>query len=80
MITDYAKSIEELQAEVSKLRSVLGTTIVWIAQSAGSPLSKANAKELLGMIDKPATVERKPLSGRTRNGGKPEAKRNRSRK
>jgi len=37
---------------IARLEKVLGTLIVWIAQSAGSPLSAANAEELLEMLKK----------------------------
>ena len=38
---------EALAADVKRLRATLGTLIVWMAQSAGSPLSQGEAAKLL---------------------------------
>jgi len=39
--------IQELEIEIARTQKVLGTLIQWIAQSAGSPISVANAETLL---------------------------------
>jgi len=41
------------EQEIEHLKYVIRTLIAWIAQSAGSPLSVANAEELIKMLDEP---------------------------
>ena len=40
----------QTQAELASVKRTLGTLIVWIAQSAGSPISVSNAERLLEML------------------------------
>ena len=40
----------ELELKLERVESTLATLIVWITQSAGSPISVRNAQELLHML------------------------------
>jgi len=44
-------SLKETQAELNRVKKTLATTIIWITQSAGSPLSIRNAEDLLKMLE-----------------------------
>lgn len=44
--------IADLEAKITELDIRLSTLIVWIAQSANSPLSVADAEQLLNQIGK----------------------------
>ena len=54
-LDELALRIEHLDKERVRVREVLGNTIAWIAQSAGSPLSVTNAKILLDDLHKGGT-------------------------
>ena len=43
--------LDELERQVRVLRETLASFIAWTAQSAGSPISVADAKQLLGKLD-----------------------------
>ena len=47
---DLERALLQTQAELASVKRVLGTAIAWIAASAGSPLSVADAQRLLGML------------------------------
>jgi hypothetical protein len=44
------KALLQTQADLLSVRRSLGTLIVWIAQSANSPLSPDEAKQLVDML------------------------------
>lgn len=44
---DIIAEIEQLKADNKRLRVTLGTFIAWVAQSAGSPISRSEAETLL---------------------------------
>jgi len=43
--------VELLKRKVTALRLTVGTLIAWMAQSANSPISPAEARELLRKLD-----------------------------
>lgn len=43
----------DVPQELANIRKTLGTLIVWIAQTAGSPISPAEAAQLLAILDPP---------------------------
>ena len=45
------KSTDDLEKEIQHLKEVIATLIMWIAGSAGSPLSVANAEQLINMLE-----------------------------
>jgi hypothetical protein len=47
---DLESALLQTQAELASVKRTLGTLIAWIAQSAGSPLSVADAERLLKML------------------------------
>jgi hypothetical protein len=46
-------TLAELTARVKRLEKALATTLLWIGQSAGSPLSHDHIRELLSIFDRP---------------------------
>ena len=51
MTSDDRLEIDLLKAQVRFLRETLVTVIAWVAQSAGSPLSRDDAKRLIQMAE-----------------------------
>lgn len=45
-------SVDPLRAEIATLRDVLGTLLMWMAQSAASPLSRTDISILLQRLDR----------------------------
>lgn len=45
------KSEAELRAEIAAIKKTLTSLIVWMAQSANSPISRAEAEQLLHLLD-----------------------------
>jgi hypothetical protein len=43
---------DELRKEIAHLKRIITTLVAWIAESAVSPLSQQEAKELIEMIEK----------------------------
>ena len=45
------RDVERLEREIKILRETVGTLIAWIAASAGAPISRSEAMQLLRMLD-----------------------------
>lgn len=50
-LDELALRVERLDKERVRLKEVLGKTIAWIGQSAGSPLTHADVRILLDDLD-----------------------------
>lgn len=51
MTPDPPRDLKTLERRVLRLEDVLTTFIAWTAQSAGSPISISDAKELLRRLE-----------------------------
>lgn len=51
-LDEHKLMIQGLQSEIAALKEVIGTTLVWIGQSANSPLSAIEVEQLLKMMGK----------------------------
>ena len=47
---DLERTVLETQVELATVKRTLGTLIAWMAQSANSPISQADAQRLMDML------------------------------
>jgi hypothetical protein len=47
---DRERALLQTQAELASVKRTVGTLIAWMAQSANSPLSVADAQRLIDML------------------------------